>query len=61
MYINNTSYHRKDCLIIKCRDQEELIETKIVLLENMKPDIIMGFNDSRFDWPFLYTRASMYK
>lgn len=52
--------NRKDCLIIKCKDQQELIEAKMKLLENMRPDLIMGFNDSKYDWVFLYARAKMF-
>jgi DNA polymerase elongation subunit (family B) len=27
----------------------------------MRPDIIMGFNDSSYDWNWVYERAKKYK
>ena len=48
---------RRDCLIIKCATQEEIIKVKALLIHNMMPEIISDFNGGIFDWPFLLERV----
>lgn len=51
---------RNDCLIIQVKDQMDLIKVKSLLVESMAPDIITGFNDGIYDWPFINQRALQY-
>jgi DNA polymerase elongation subunit (family B) len=51
---------RDDCLIIQVKDQMDLIKVKALLVETMAPDIITGFNDGIYDWPFINQRAMQY-
>ena len=43
-------------LIISCADERQLISAFGQLIGRMRPDIISGFNDGYFDWPFLSWR-----
>jgi DNA polymerase elongation subunit (family B) len=44
---------------VVCGSQLGLIRAFALLVEAMMPDIITGFNDSGYDWPFLITKAKM--
>jgi DNA polymerase elongation subunit (family B) len=44
---------------VVCGTQLGLIRAFALLVEAMMPDIITGFNDSGYDWPFLITKAKM--
>ncbi len=49
-----------DCLIIQVRTQVELIKVKALLYERMGPELLIGFNDGMYDWPFILERAKAY-
>lgn len=51
---------RDDCFIIQVKDQMDLIKVKALLVETMAPDIVTGFNDGIYDWPFINQRAMQY-
>lgn len=51
---------RKDCLIIQVSDQTDIIKIKALLLERMTPQFVAGFNDGRYDWPFILRRIKEY-
>lgn len=51
----------KDCLIIKCKNQYDLIKALGIVHKRMSPEIITGFNDGNYDWPFILRRAEYYK
>jgi len=51
---------RKDCLIVQCTNQIEIIYVKCILLERMAPEFVVAFNDGLYDWPFILRRAEMY-
>lgn len=42
---------------IVCNDEKGIIMTFADVCGRMQPDIIVGFNDSAYDWPFLIQRA----
>lgn len=48
-----------DALVIQVTDQADIIQMKAVLMERMKPDYVSGFNDSSYDWPFVFRRAEV--
>ena len=51
---------RSDCLIIQVTDQTDLFKIKALLIERMAPEWVDGFNDGRYDWPFLLRRMEAY-
>jgi len=51
---------RADCLIIQVADQTDIIKIKALLLERMTPQFVAGFNDGRYDWPFILRRIKEY-
>ena len=50
----------EDCLIVQVRTQVELIKVKALLYERMGPELLVGFNDGMYDWPFILERAKAY-
>jgi DNA polymerase elongation subunit (family B) len=50
----------EDCLIIQVKNQIELIKVKALLYERMGPELLIGFNDGMYDWPFILERAKAY-
>lgn len=48
----------KDFLTIVCDNEERVIKAFGKIFEKMKPEFLIGFNDSDYDWPWLVTRAS---
>jgi DNA polymerase elongation subunit (family B) len=48
----------KDYLTIVCESEERVIKAFGKLFQKMKPELLMGFNDSDYDWPWLVIRAS---
>lgn len=50
----------EDCLIVKCSTQAEIIKVKGLILERMSPELLTGFNDGMYDWPFLLRRADAF-
>ena len=51
----------KDYLTIVCGSEERVIKAFGKLFQKMRPEFLMGFNDSDYDWPWLVTRASQTK
>jgi DNA polymerase elongation subunit (family B) len=50
-----------DKLTIICQNEHDLIKASVLFTNRMKPEYIIGYNDSDFDWPYLVKRAEMYK
>jgi len=42
---------------VYCISQEDLILKFSKIIHNIYPDIMIGFNDSQYDWPFILTKA----
>ena len=51
---------RPDYLTIICDSEKHLIKAFGKLTYKLKPELIMGFNDSDYDWPWLINRAQRY-
>ena len=49
----------KDFKILKAREKDDrhLIKDFIDYIQNYDPDIIVGYNSNRFDWPYLLQRS----
>jgi DNA polymerase elongation subunit (family B) len=43
--------------LIICDDQKQLILTFAHIISKLKPDFIIGFNDSVYDWPFIIEKS----
>lgn len=50
-----------DYLTIHCDDEKALIKTFVTIIGNMRPEFIIGFNDSDYDWNWVVQRASKHK
>ncbi len=50
-----------DFLTIVCGNEQNLIKAFSKCYENMKPEIVMGFNDSSYDWNWIIKRAKAYR
>ncbi len=46
-----------DCTVIQVTCQADIIQVKAIMMERMKMDYVAGFNDSAYDWPFIFRRA----
>lgn len=44
---------------IKCKDQKDIILQFAKIISKLKPNIVIGFNDSQYDWPFIMEKAKM--
>lgn len=51
----------KDYLTVVCGSEDRVIKGFGKIFEKMKPEFLIGFNDSDYDWPWLVTRASQTK
>ena len=51
---------RNDCLIIRCKNQKEILEAFILISSRMGAEFIIGFNDSMFDWPFIMKKLEYF-
>lgn len=49
-----------DWSTIVCKTEKEIIEAFIIALQKFKPDIMIGFNDSKYDWPFVMKKIIQY-
>jgi DNA polymerase elongation subunit (family B) len=49
-----------DKVVIKCKNQREVVESFLKIINNMKPDFITGFNDGNYDWPVIMERIIHY-
>ena len=50
-----------DYLTVICHTEENLIKAFGRIMGKMNPDIVMGFNDSEYDWPWIINRSLKYK
>ena len=50
----------EDWIFIKCDDEISLLQSFITVLKKFQPDIITGFNDMAFDWPFIIYRMDKF-
>lgn len=41
----------------KCRDEESLLESLIAIIEKTQPDVMIGWNSSGFDFPYIINRV----
>ena len=49
-------------IILKhCNDERELVIMFLKIINNFQPDIIIGFNDFLYDWPFIINKIEQYK
>ena len=46
-------------LTAKDRDDRNLIQEFVKFVDNYDPDIIVGYNSNRFDWPYLIERSKV--
>ncbi len=44
-------------LVAKDKDDREVIKAFVEYIKNYDPDIIIGYNNNHFDWPYLMQRA----
>jgi DNA polymerase elongation subunit (family B) len=51
----------KDFLTIVCGSEKKLIKAFASLCYYMRPEMLIGFNDSSYDWPWVFERAVQYK
>jgi DNA polymerase elongation subunit (family B) len=49
-----------DCLVIQVGEQSEIIRVMALLMERLQPDLVSGFNDGAYDWPFVLKRCEEY-
>ena len=52
---------RPNYLTVVCETEKKLIKAFAKLVNKLKPDIFLGFNDTDYDWPWLIKRAKHYK
>ena len=45
---------------VKCQDEADLIDAAMDMIHDLSPDIIVGFNDGAYDWPFLLAKCQKY-
>ena len=52
-----------DTLLLEAKghDDSEVIHKFIELIRKEDPDIIIGYNQNKFDWPYLIERSKLYK
>lgn len=50
----------KGHLTIVCRSQTEILKTKAIIWGRMNPELIYGFNDGQYDWPFILNRIEQF-
>lgn len=46
-----------DTLVIKCKDEADIITTFANVFERINPDYINAFNSGSYDWPWIHRRA----
>lgn len=52
--------HSNDIVIIKYDTECDLIKGFLKLLSKYLPEVIVGFNDSAYDWPFIFAKIDQY-
>lgn len=48
-----------DGMVIQTEGQADIIQVKALMMERMRMDYVSGFNDSAYDWPFVFRRAEV--
>ncbi len=53
----------KDPIVLEAKghDDSQLLHDFIELIRKEDPDIIVGYNQNRFDWPYIIERSKIYK
>jgi DNA polymerase elongation subunit (family B) len=59
--VDKPSSPHPDFLTIVCESEHDIIRAFAYCVSRMRPEIIMGFNDSDYDWDWLVNRAVAYK
>ncbi len=49
-----------DFLTVVCENEENLIKAFAICFNKLNPEIVMGFNDSSYDWNWIINRAKSY-
>ncbi len=49
-----------DWRTVKCDDERGVLEATMEMIHSMSPDIIVGFNDGAYDWPFVLAKLQKY-
>lgn len=49
-----------DIFTVVCGNEENIIKAFALLVYNMMPDFIIGFNDMQYDWNFIIERANQH-
>ena len=52
------SYEGNDYTTIICENEYNIILAFSIIIGKMRPEFIMGFNDSEYDWPWVIKRAT---
>jgi DNA polymerase elongation subunit (family B) len=56
-YVDKPSLPHPDYFTIVCGDEKGVISAFVEVWTLMLPDLILGFNDGEYDWPWLKARA----
>lgn len=59
--VDNDSAPNPDYLTVVCKTEERLIKAMGKILEKMKPEYLVGFNDSTYDWRWVIERGRKYR
>ena len=59
-FVDKPSLPHPDYLTVVCGEEKYLIKGFIRVWIWMNPDLILGFNDGQYDWPWLKSRAEHY-
>jgi DNA polymerase elongation subunit (family B) len=58
--IDHSCKPKPNYITIVCDNEKKLIKAFGKIVHKMKPDIILGFNDADYDWPWLIKRSMQY-
>lgn len=58
--VDHPSAPHPDFLTVVCDNEQNLIKAFARCYNKMRADIVMGFNDSGYDWPWIIKRAQKY-
>jgi DNA polymerase elongation subunit (family B) len=59
--VDKPSIAHPDYLTIECGDEKNILKAFIKIWSYMMPDLILGFNDGEYDWPWLKYRIESNK
>jgi DNA polymerase elongation subunit (family B) len=60
IYVDKPSAPHPDYLTIVCRTELNTFHADSIMHSKMQPELIMGFNDMSYDWPWLIERGMKY-